>query len=78
MKLSSEDSLLLWFQGHFHPNSGALQYGNSYWPLLTCEANAESSSSLQGMLWVWSTKNSCYSRFTHNHELPKRGKKEKS
>ena len=78
MKLDREGSLLLWFQGYFHPNSGALQYGNSYWPLLTCEAHAKSSSSLQGMLWVWSTKIFCYSRFTDNHELPKRKKEEKS
>jgi hypothetical protein len=55
MELNGEDSLFLWFQGYIHPNSGALQYGDYYWSLLTCEAHAEPSSSLQGMWRVWST-----------------------
>uniref|UniRef100_A0A8R7TM66 Uncharacterized protein n=1 Tax=Triticum urartu TaxID=4572 RepID=A0A8R7TM66_TRIUA len=56
MKLNREDSWSLWFQGYFHPNSGALQYGHYHWPLLTCEAHAESSTSLQGMLLVCGKK----------------------
>jgi hypothetical protein len=41
MKSNREGSLLLWFQGYFHPNSGALQYGYYHWPLLRCEGHAE-------------------------------------
>jgi len=39
-------------QGYLHPHSGALQYGNCYWPLHTRETHSEPPSSLQGMLSV--------------------------